>query len=105
MYHVPKDWIGRKPDWNYSYSMAIGDACKVTIKKRATYTNVNPDIPYKKRHTMWVGGTAYNYGIGEANYPVPAIQTAVQFHPHSVSVATLDPVMRCYVIRGEYPPI
>lgn len=59
-------WNDLVSDHGYQYSIGIGDAYKLTVPLQ---DKRNLNAPY------WHGGTAYNYGIGEANYPVPAILT------------------------------
>lgn len=45
----------------------IGRAYTVQIPRVSQYGN------FKKVHRRWEGGTLYNYGLGAANYPVPAV--------------------------------
>jgi hypothetical protein len=47
--------------------MAIGDAWRVTVP---VWRYVKP--PIDGYVTDYIGGSVYNYGIGKANYPVPA---------------------------------
>lgn len=56
-------WNDLVSDHGYQYSIGIGDAWSVKTRNYDTYPS------------FWKGGNTYNYGIGEANYLVPAILT------------------------------
>lgn len=96
--HVPPKqdanyWRGfrycRPSDHGYEYSMAIGDAWSVKYPvmrlvplaqrpyTRTTHQTSETHPEQYEQH--WRGGTAYNYGIGAAHYPVPALWSCERY--------------------------
>jgi len=65
----------------------IGDAWSVKVKRP---TVLRPVHYPKRNRLLWRSGTAYNYGLGKPNYPVPAIPTWVEYLP-SGNVAVCQP--------------
>ena len=62
--------------YEYSYSMGVGDAWKVQVPAKAkTKRQVIGDYIYGP---VWHGGTIYEYGLLPPRYPVPAIRDARQ---------------------------
>jgi len=64
----------------YNYSMAIGDAWRVQVRVFSDCDRYAGDgmpiintLSGLRKVRPWRGGSTYNYGIGKANYPVPAI--------------------------------
>ena len=82
----------------------IGRAFSVhAIGNRAKHDGFHKPGPY------WASGSPYNYGVGEPNYPVPAIITRVEIEEDAVCVLERGPntadgfiVNPNYFIYSEY---
>jgi len=69
----------------FQYSMGVSDAYKLhTLRKWESFDAISHKTGRRKHadpqsRKAWIGGTAYNYGIGEAHYPVPALRRDIVY--------------------------
>lgn len=87
---VPSNEYGQASDHRYRYSMGVGHAWSLhTLRQWESFDAKRHDGTRKhdtpQARQAWIGGTAYNYGIGKAHYPVPALYQNTTQQPHAIT--------------------